>query len=152
MDVLEATEGLVVLREDADHLFGGIVGGWDVLVFDAIDQVGPVAFQEVEDDGGIWRLGGEGGSLCQHLLVALLGRAFGAGVEDVLDLFPERLDFRIAFGVAVSVGLFEHLVDGLQRVEDAFVVHGARKDLGDDVAIVHAHVGDDDARVVALGT
>jgi hypothetical protein len=39
----------------------------------------------------------------------------------------------------------------LQRVEDAFVMCGLRKDLGDHRAVILAQIGDDDLRVVTLG-
>jgi hypothetical protein len=41
LNVLEAAEGLLVLGEDTDHLFGGLVGGGDVATLDGIDQPGP---------------------------------------------------------------------------------------------------------------
>ena len=43
------------------------------------------------------------------------------------------------------------LLRWLQSMEDAFMMHGLRKDLIDHRAIILPQIGDDDLRVVALG-
>ena len=48
-DGLEAAEVLVVLVEAADDQFDGVVGCRDGAGADAVGQLGPVAFQEIED-------------------------------------------------------------------------------------------------------
>ncbi len=49
LNVLKTAEGLVVLGKDANDLFGGVVGSRDDAALDGIDQLGPVAFQELKD-------------------------------------------------------------------------------------------------------
>ena len=88
-----------MLSEDADHLLGGVVGSWDVMAFDRIDQVGPMAFQEVEDESDVWHLCDEGLSLSQHLVIPSLGCALGTGIEDMVNILLECVDFQVTFSV-----------------------------------------------------
>ena len=39
--------------EAADDAFDGIIGGWDQVRADAVEQPGPMALQEVKDDCGL---------------------------------------------------------------------------------------------------
>lgn len=52
-DGLEAAEVLVMVVEAADDAFDGIIGGWDQVRADAVEQPGPMALQEVKDDCGL---------------------------------------------------------------------------------------------------
>ena len=52
LDGLKATEGLVVLVKAANNEFDGVVGGGDGFAANAVDQFGPMAFEEVKDDIG----------------------------------------------------------------------------------------------------
>ena len=131
-------------------MFGGIVRSGDVTAFDGIDQQGPMAFQEVKERCGVRPLRHESLPLSQHLVVAPLGRAFGARAEDAGDLVLESRHIRVAFGIVRAVDFFEALVNYLQGVEDALVVDGLGEDLGDDISVVNAHVGDDDTGVIAF--
>ena len=48
LERLKAAEGLVMLVETSDHEFDGVVGGGDGVIANAVDQFGPVAFEEVK--------------------------------------------------------------------------------------------------------
>jgi hypothetical protein len=89
VDRLEAAEVLVVLVEAADDAFDGVVGGGDEGGADAVDELGPVAFEEVENEGGlgdrrevILTEGKHGGE-------ALVGEGLGSGVKDGVDILLE---------------------------------------------------------------
>ena len=45
---LKAAESLVVLVKTANNEFDGVVGGGDGVTADAVDQFGPMAFQEIK--------------------------------------------------------------------------------------------------------
>lgn len=48
-NAFKAAEGFVVLSEDADDLFGGVVGRGNESTFNGIDQAGPMAFEKGKD-------------------------------------------------------------------------------------------------------
>ena len=85
LDALEATESLVVLGENPDHLLGGIVSSRHDLTLNGIDQVGPVALQEVEDGLGFRVSSLKLLPLRQHFFIASSGRPLGTGLEDGVD-------------------------------------------------------------------
>jgi hypothetical protein len=142
VDGLEAAKGLVVLGEDADHLLSGVVGGGDVMTFDGVDQVGPVAFQEVKDEGSVGHVSDEGLTSSQHPVIASLSRALGRGIEDMINLLPERIDLWVAVSVIRAVRFLEALVDLLQGVEDTLVVDRLWEDGDHDISVVDTHIGD----------
>lgn len=53
LNILETAEGLVMPIEDADDLLSSIVGGWDMMALDGVDEFRVMMFQEVEETGGI---------------------------------------------------------------------------------------------------
>jgi len=52
------------------------------------------------------------------------------------------------FDIVWAVGVLDMFLRLLQGMEDAFVMHGLRKDLGNHRAIIPAQIGNDDLRVV----
>ena len=76
---------------------------------------------------------------------------FGTGNEDMLDFLLESYHIWACFGIVETVRFFQVSVEFLQGVEDTLVVNGLGKDLGHDVLVVHAHVGDDDTGAISLG-
>ena len=147
----EAAEVLIVLVKAADDKFCGVVRGRNFVTADGIDQLGPVEYQEVKDDGGGW--GGLGVSIFEgeDLLVAEERFGRGLGVEDVVDELFELLGFGVVLGVVGAVNIFDVFLDVLQGVEDAQVMGGRGEDLRDDGAVILAQIGDDDGGVVAFG-
>ena len=151
LDVLESAEGLVVLGEDADDLFGGVVGCGDDATFDSVNQSGPVPFQEGKEGLCFWFLGDELLALGQHVFIATLGRALGLGIKDTHHLLAECFNLRMGFGVGVAIDLFEVLVKFLQGVKDTFVMSRLGKNMGDQWPVIDPHVSNDDTRVIAFG-
>ena len=85
VDGFKAAEGLVVLIEASNDEFDGVVGSGDGVTANAVDELGPMAFEEVKDDAGlrqgldiVWAQG-------KHGSIALGGLDGGLGVEDVID-------------------------------------------------------------------
>ena len=56
VQVVKATEVLVMLVEASNDQFGSVVGTGDGLAFNTVNQLGPMAFQEQRDGLGIWCL------------------------------------------------------------------------------------------------
>ena len=151
---LKAVEALIVLVKAADDALDGIVGGGDVVGADAVGECGPVAFEEVEDSCGcrcglhvVLALGEKGGAAC----VGQGGSVGVSGGKEFVDLLLEARGWWVILGVAGAVDLFQEPLCGLERMEDALMMDGLGKDLGDDRAVVLAQVGDNDVRVIAFG-
>ena len=81
-------------------------------------------------------------SSSHHRVVASLGSAFGASIEDVIDVVLEDFDLGISFGIASSIDFLDVLVRLLQCVKDTLVVDGVWKDLSDHRSIVDSQIGD----------
>ena len=119
VDRLEAAEVVVVLVEAADDAFDGVVGGWDQVAGDAIDERGPVACEEGEDDGGIW--GGLAVVMLQgkHRGPASFGEGARLGGKDGVDLLFEGGGW-VVLEVVWAVDVLEktlNLLEGMKNTQ-----------------------------------
>ena len=138
VDIFEATEILIVLVETTDDQFDGVVGVRDDVTADGIEQLGPMALEEIKDRNS-FRDGLTGsGFLSHNLLVAFLSFMRAIGVEDLVDLLFELLGFGMLLRIIGAVEIFDVLLDILQSVKNAGMVLGIRKDLADEGAIILA--------------
>ena len=151
LDGLKATEVLVVLVEAADDEFDAVVGGGDQGGADAIEELRPVAFQEVEDGSGLGCSLDIAVAQSQHGGVAFMGQMGYFGVKDGIDLLFEDGSLRPVFGIVAAVDILDVALYILQSMEDTFVMDGLGEELGDKRTIVLAQIGDDDVGMIALG-
>ena len=97
-----------------------------------------MALQEVENGGGR----GPGLDIVlaegHDRRVAFGSQGQGFSVKDAIDLLLELLGFWMLLGVVWAVGALDVLFGLLCRMEDAFVMHGLRKDLRNHRAVILA--------------
>ena len=128
LERLEAAEGLVVLVETPDDEFDGVVGSGDGVIANAVDQFGPVAFEEVKDDTGLI----EGLDVLvaqrQHRCTTFCGLGRRFGVKDTIDLLFEPFSGRIVFGIIRSIDIFDVFLEILQSMKDAQMMESLRED------------------------
>ncbi len=151
LDAVEAAHILVVLVKAADDQFHRVVGQGDEGVLHRVDQLGVVAFQEVEDALRFRHLGHILLFQGHHFPIAFVDRLLALGLEDFVDLFLQSHGFGMGLGVIVAVDLLDQSLRPLQGVEDALVMRCARENGLNGLGVVLIHIGDDDLGGVALG-
>jgi hypothetical protein len=100
----------MLVKTSDDHL-DGVVGLGNELTLDGIDQLGPMALQEIENDNCFGLVLDKLLPQRRDLVIALLSSPLGFGLKNGDDVLSELLHLRLGLGIISPIQLAARATD-----------------------------------------